>query len=78
MVGSSKIKTGGSPSRAEARPKRCFIPKEYFFAKRLPNSDNPTNSNALSTLDAGSSKNSTNNIKVFSNLLNLDRMTETR
>lgn len=56
FVGSSKIKTGGSPSKAEASPKRCFIPKEYFFAKRLPNSDNPTNSNASSTLDAGSPK----------------------
>ncbi len=33
-----------------ARPSCCFMPREYFSARRSPNSDSSTNSKASSTV----------------------------
>ena len=49
LTGSSKIRTGGSPSRAAAMPSRCCMPSENPPARRRPPSRRPTCSRTSST-----------------------------
>ena len=42
LVGSSKNRKSGSPIKAIAIAKRCFMPREKFFAFFLPVLSNPT------------------------------------
>ncbi|MNR09218.1 hypothetical protein D3C85_1254110 [compost metagenome] len=49
LVGSSRIINSGSPSSAIARPSRCFMPSEKFFAFLLPVPSSPTCFSILGT-----------------------------
>ena len=54
LVGSSRITNLGLPSRAIARPSRCFIPSEKPLASVSARSIRPTSCNRLSISEAAS------------------------